>query len=136
MTTLAAMDGLQMILLGLALIVMGFVFRRSVRNSQRVRSRNPLKEARDRIAKTEQSSASLERKVEVRLYDLGREIEARIQTRTTVLDQLLQEAEHKIELMQELLDRIDDPEIANEIESFQRKIRESGGDNFGDRKAA
>lgn len=136
MTTLAAMDGLQMILLGLALIVMGFVFRRSVRNSQRVRSRNPLKEARDRIAKTEQSPASLERKVEVRLYDLGREIEARIQTRTTVLDQLLQEAERKIELMQELLDRIDDPEIANEIESFQRKFRESDGDNFGDRKAA
>jgi len=130
------MDGLQMILMGLALIVMGFVLRRSVRKSQRVRSRNPLREARERIANSEQSKASAERKVEVHLHDLGREIEARIQTRTTVLDQLLQEAAQKIELMQELLDRIDDPEVVKEIESFKRKILEFDNDNFDDRKAA
>ncbi len=103
MTTFAALAGLDLVLIGSLILVVIFVLRRSSILSQRSRGRDVLNEVRDDLRKAEQSAAGGIRRLEVRLYDYGREIEGQVQTRMTALDQLVLEAEQEAARLKQLL---------------------------------
>ena len=99
------LSGGQMILGGLLMLVVAFVLRRSFSQSKVSRTRDPLREARQEIHQAESSYAGAINKMELRLHEYAREVEARIDTKITVLDRLIIEAEQKIQRLEELAHR-------------------------------
>lgn len=96
------LSGGQMILGGLLMLVVAFVLRRSFSQSKVSRTRDPLREARQEIHQAESSYAGAINKMELRLHEYAREVEARIDTKITVLDRLIVAAEQKIQRLEEL----------------------------------
>lgn len=96
-------SGPQLILLGLAILVIGFLLRRSFTLGKRSRERDPAAEARAEMRAAERSAESGIRKLEVRLHNYGREVEGRVQTTLTLLDRLILEADQETERLQGLL---------------------------------
>lgn len=90
------MNGGQMILGGLLMLVVAFMLRRSFTQSKASSRRDPLREAREEIRAAETSYASAINKQEIKLHDYSREVEGRIESRITLLNRLLIEADHKI----------------------------------------
>ncbi len=98
-----AFSGLQCILLGLSILVAAFVLRRAIVLSRRSRNRDVQAEVRHEMRAAEQTGSSIIRELELRLHDYGREIEGRMQTRITILDQLVVDADHEIGRLRQLL---------------------------------
>ena len=83
------MDGSQMVLLGLLLLVTAFVLRRSFSGIKKSQQRDPLKEARQEIRAAETGHAAKINRMELKLHDYDREIDGRTQTQIALLDQLV-----------------------------------------------
>ncbi|MBT6155014.1 MAG: hypothetical protein HOL01_00660 [Planctomycetaceae bacterium] len=96
-------SGPQLILLGLAIVVIGFLLRRSFTLGKKSRERDPAAEVRAEMRAAEQAAESGIRKMEVRLYDYGREVEGRVQTTLTLLNRLILEADEETGRLHELL---------------------------------
>ena len=88
-------SGPQIVLLGLLILVVGFLLRRSFTLNKRSRKRDPAAEIRNEMMEAERSATSGIRKLEIRLYDYGREVEGRVQTTLTLLDRLILEADQE-----------------------------------------
>ena len=99
----ALLTDLQLILLGLAVLVIAFVLYRGIALSQRSGRRDFAAEARAELNRTERAAASGIEKLEVRLHDYGREIEGRVATTRTMLDRLILDAEQEARRLSELL---------------------------------
>jgi hypothetical protein len=96
-------SGPQLILLGLAIVVIGFLLRRSFTLGKKSRDRDPAAEVRAEMRAAEQSAESGFRKMEIRLYDYGRKVEGRVQTTLTLLDRLILEADQETDRLHGLL---------------------------------
>jgi len=99
---LDSFSGFQLVLLGLSLLIVGIVLWRGFARGRRSRGRDVTAEVRREMLDAEQTVSGRMDKLEVRLHDYGREVEGRIETRIALLNQLLIEADRKIERLQEL----------------------------------
>jgi len=100
---LAAMNGFDLILVGLLVLVTAFLLRRTFVRGRQSRRRDVLKEVQDDFREAERSAARSVERLEVRLYDYGREIEGQVQTRMAMLDRLVVEAEQEAGRLKQLL---------------------------------
>jgi hypothetical protein len=100
---IAAMNGFDLILVGLLVLVTAFLLRRTFVRGRRSRRRNVLKEVQNDFREAERSAARSVERLEVRLYDYGREIEGQVQTRMARLDRLVVEAEQEAGRLKQLL---------------------------------
>ena len=98
-----SLSSLQLVLLGLGILVVAFVLRRGIVLGRRSRGRDVADEVRKERCAAEQSSVAQIRKLEVRLHDYSREIEGQMQTRISMLNQLVVEADREIGRLRQLL---------------------------------
>lgn len=95
-------NGLQLVVLGLLVLVVAFLLRRSIVLAKRQRSGLDTAEiSRPALSADARAAAEIQR-LEVRLHDFDREIESRMQTRIATLDQLIVEADREISRLNEL----------------------------------
>ncbi len=99
-----ALSPTQLVLVGLMILAGAFVLRRSTVLSQRSKARDVAGELRREMRYAEQTVSSQIRKLEVRLYDYGREVEGRLQTKMVQLDRLIVDADREIDRLQQLVD--------------------------------
>jgi len=100
---LDSFSSLQLILLGLSLLTVGFVLWRGFARGRRSRGRDLTAEVRKEMLDSEQTVSGRMEKLEVRLHDYHREVEGRIETRVALLNQLLIDADREIERLRELI---------------------------------
>jgi len=88
--------GTQTILLGIALLSTGLVLWRFAFRSPRRQTPNLAHQVQREALQREKSAAARVDQIEIRLHDFCREIEGRAQTRITLLDRLVEEADSEI----------------------------------------
>ena len=103
MILLAFLSGPQMVILGLLILVTGFVLRRSVLLNKRSQARDPAAEVRSEIHNAERAAGNWIHNLEVRMHDYGREVEGRIETNLARLDQLIVAADSEIDRLSQLI---------------------------------
>tara|TARA_R110002095_G_scaffold56114_3_gene48187 strand:+ start:103 stop:654 length:552 start_codon:yes stop_codon:yes gene_type:complete len=86
----------NLIVTGGLILVVAWALRRSFREQRRVRNRNPMEEAKKELATLEQSQFNRLNQLEVKLYEYGREVDARSDDRLRILDELLLDADREI----------------------------------------
>lgn len=86
----------NLILTGVLILAVAWALRKNFRAQHNLRNRDPLKEARTAISDREQDQLNRLNQQEIKLYDYGREVEARSDDRLRVLDELLQDADREI----------------------------------------
>ncbi|MCA9015536.1 MAG: hypothetical protein KDA77_09430 [Planctomycetaceae bacterium] len=91
------------IITGVLILLVAWSLRRSFREQSRISSRDPLEEAQKEIATREQSQLNRLDQLEVKLYEYGREVEARSDDRLLMLDELLREADREINRLRQQL---------------------------------
>ena len=94
-------NGIQILLVGCSMMVIGYLLWRSSHKLKRVVQRDPLKEIAKDLQSRKRSSAIQE--MEIRLYEYGREVEGRVATTMTLLDHLVLNAEQEIEKLESLM---------------------------------
>lgn len=87
----------------IALIGLGLTFFGGHARLTRLRKQDALRDLHREIAAIEASPDGRLRAIEVRLYDYGREVEGRIDTRLAALDELIVEADHEIARLEAML---------------------------------
>ena len=100
----AAWEGLGTAFLGLLVLFLAFLMRRTGRRSRRSAQRDVLAEVRGEFRAAENSAKRELQKLEVRLYDFSREVDALTQTRIALLQQLIAEADRLQRQLQQQLD--------------------------------
>ena len=117
----AGIENLHFVFLGAGMLCVAFVMRRT---SLRVKGRLPRKRAdavNESLVASAQANSHL-RNLELRLYDFGREVEGRMETRLAVLDELISEADREIgELRGALSDEPDDAAANHPRSSLTRE---------------
>lgn len=135
----------QMILIGLAMLCTGFVLFRGSRRLRNSRTRNPQKESERDFLRAEQTVEARIQKLEVRLLEYEREVDAKINTKIKTLQQLILTAEKQIARLESLngveeksgtgkTDRVvmirqlqsagfSETEIANMLQTDQREVK-------------
>jgi hypothetical protein len=98
------MDAWQWMQVAFAAAAMGYFLLQAVKSRCNFASRGSSSDARADVA-SESSARGIVRQLEVRAYDYSREVEARIDNRLTVLDQLIVDADREIESLQRLLNQ-------------------------------
>eukprot|EP00913_Durusdinium_trenchii_P035300 g33030.t1 len=89
MQIVAATSGLESVVLGMAILFVAFLLRRNAVRGRKSQNRDIVGEVREEFLQQEKQGASKLEKLELRLYDYSREVEARIETRIALLDQLV-----------------------------------------------
>lgn len=103
------LSGPMAILLGMAMLAIAFVMRRSGRKRGKASEKRDVVAEVKREAELNESSAhSRLEQLEVRLYDYGREIDGLAETRIATLRHLIEEADEKITELRAMLDSDDD----------------------------
>ena len=100
----AFLSGPQMVILGLLILVTGFVLRRSAMLNKRSQARDPATEVRSEIRNAERAAGNWIHNLEVRLHDYSREVEGHIETNLARMDQLIEAAESEIERLSQLIE--------------------------------
>lgn len=100
----AAWNGLGTAFLGLLVLLLAFLMRRAGRRSRRTADRDVPAEVRNEFRAAENSAKRELQKLEVRLYDFSREVDALTQTRIALLQQLITEADRLLQQLQQQLD--------------------------------
>lgn len=99
------MTATQSILLGLALLTVAVTMRRTALSRRGQVSRPPARTAAAEMS-NEHAGLSAVRELELRLYEYGREIEARLQTRIAVLERLICDADREAGRLQAALKEV------------------------------
>jgi len=94
---------LHLVLIGLTMLVIAFLVRRSVTLHKRTSGRDVAGEVRRDMLAAEKTVASRIAKLEVRLHDYDRDVNGRIQTKLAMLDRLIEEADQEIDKLSGLL---------------------------------
>ncbi len=97
------MEPWQFIAIGVAVVSLGYSLYRGACYRRKLQGQDPIRETLDDVRAMESSARGLVQKLEVRAYDYSREVEARIDNRLSVLDQLIVDADREIERLQALL---------------------------------
>jgi hypothetical protein len=97
------LGGPQWVLLGSSILILAFVLRRGAVRARQSQSRDLPADVRQQLLAAEKAVASTIHGLEARLYDYGREIDAKAQTRIAQLDQLVLDAERLIGRLDDLL---------------------------------
>jgi len=84
------------ILTGVLILVIAWMLRKNFRAQHKSRNRDPLAEARNELTDLEKSQMNRLNQLEIKLYDYGREVEARSEDRLLMLDELLKQADEEI----------------------------------------
>jgi hypothetical protein len=96
-------DNQSVIVLGLSLLALVFILRRTVLRPRFAERRRPFTEIAERDDSLELSGSAVVEKLEVRLYDFAREVEGRMQTKIAVLDRLIVDADREIIRLEQVL---------------------------------
>lgn len=103
MSTFAALSGLGSVLLGLLILMIAFLMRRStVRKRKALKNRDVSAEVRESFLAVEKAGKSQLEQLELRLHDLYRDVEALAQTRIALLQQLIETADERIQELRAL----------------------------------
>lgn len=94
------MDPTTLIILGMTLIAGAFSMIRAHRKVAASRARNSIDEAGTEFHSARQTVANQLRGMEVRLLEHTRDLEAQLSTRTTILNELIIEADERIARLQ------------------------------------
>lgn len=97
------MDVLNWLVGGAAIVGVTLMLLGGTRRAYRLRRQDPLGELQREQRQTQQSLPGIARETELRLYDFGRSIEARIENQLEILDQLIVEADREIVRLEGLL---------------------------------
>lgn len=97
------MEPWQLVLIGVAAAALGYSLLQGARRRRRLQQQDSLEEALADVQAAEASARGIVQKLEVRAYDYSREVEARINNRLAVLDQLILDADREIDRLQTLL---------------------------------
>ncbi len=97
--------GGQFVVLGFMLVLVAVILRRAAPRLPRRPARDAVYDLQDEIREIETGHASRLEKMELRLHDFARDVEARIQTRLTLLDELVFDADQEIARLQQLLEQ-------------------------------
>jgi len=97
------MEPWQAILLAVAAAALGYSMYQGTRYRQKLQGQDSLADALDDVQTIESSARGIVQKLEIRAYDYSRDVEARINNRLTVLDQLIIDADREIERLQAML---------------------------------
>jgi len=95
--------GQSLIVFGLAVVAFVFLMRRTFLRQRGSTARDKSSGIKTETELAQVSAAAAVEKLEVRLFDFAREVEGRIQTRITVLDRLIVDADREILRLQDLL---------------------------------
>lgn len=93
------MGNLHYILLGGGMLCLAFVLRRTFQRANGRSKRDRERDITERAAQSVAAQVKVKdrlRDLELRLYDFGREVEGRMETRLAVLDELISEADREI----------------------------------------
>ena len=96
-------DNQTIIAIGLSVVALVFILRRTV---MRTGSRNrplTISQTPAEIEAAENTATALVEQLEVRLYDFAREVEGRMQTKIAVLDRLIINADREIIRLEQVL---------------------------------
>jgi hypothetical protein len=96
-------SGQSLIVFGLAVVALVFLMRRTLLQSRNRGDRQPSSQPNEDVTAVESSAEAVVEKLEVRIFDFAREVEARMQTRIAVLDRLIIDADREILRLQDLL---------------------------------
>lgn len=96
-------DSQSIIVLGLSIVALVFILRRTVLRPRFAVRRRPFAEIVEQGDSLELSAAAVVEKLEVRLYDYAREVEGRLQTKVAVLDRLIVDADREIIRLEQVL---------------------------------
>lgn len=97
------MEPWQFILIGVAVVSLGYSIYQGTRCRRKLPRQDALRDTLDDGRTVESSARGFVQNLEVRAYDYSREVEARIDNRLSVLDQLIVDADREIERLQALL---------------------------------
>src|SRR6185369_15643390 len=89
-------DNQTIIALGLSVLALEFILRRTVMRPGGARGHLPVSQTPAEIDAAENSATALVEQLEVRLYDFAREVEGRMHTKIAVLDRLIVNADREI----------------------------------------
>ena len=93
----------SVIVLGLSIVALVFILRRTVLRQRFTEPRRPAFEKTEEDDSLELSGGAIVEKLEVRLYDFAREVEGRLQTKIAVLDRLIVDADREIIRLEQVL---------------------------------
>jgi hypothetical protein len=96
-------DNQTIIAIGLSVVALVFILRRTVMRTGRASRRLPISQTPAEIEAAEESAAALVEHLEVRLYDFAREVEGRMHTKIAVLDRLIVNADREIIRLEQVL---------------------------------
>lgn len=96
-------DNQTIIALGLSVVALVFILRRTVMRPGRAIRRYPVSQTSAEIEAAENSATALVEQLEVRLYDFAREVEGRMHTKIAVLDRLIINADREIIRLEQVL---------------------------------
>lgn len=97
------MEPWQFLAIGVAVVSLGYSLLQGTRYRRKLQGQDAFRETLDDVRVMESSARGVVQKLEVRAYDYSREVEARIDNRLSVLDQLIVDADREIERLQVLL---------------------------------
>lgn len=100
------LSGNHTAILGLMLVVMAIIVHRATSRARRSSRANPIQDLKASFTRIEQSSPGRALQAEVHLHDVAREVEARIETRMLVLDQMILSADREIRRLQDKLQEL------------------------------
>lgn len=103
------LSGNHLAVLGLMLAVLAFVVHRAVSRNRGSSRNNPLQDMKASFTRIEQSVPGRLLQAEVRLHEVARDAEARIETRMLVLDQMILSADREIRRLQDKLNELNAP---------------------------
>ena len=128
----AFLSGQQMIILGLLILVTGFVLRRSAMLNKRSRARDPAAEVRTEVRNAERAAGNWIHNLEVRMHDYSREVEGRIETNLARLDQLIVAADSECDRLSQLIQESSGrkPELSQSPGTGNPELSESGQKRF------
>lgn len=97
------MESWQAILFVVATASLGYSLYQGTLQRRKLQRQDSLTDALEDVCAIESSARGIVQKLEVRAYEYQREVEARIENRLIVLDQLILDADREIERLQAML---------------------------------
>jgi len=97
------LSGQMVIALGLGVVVLVFLLRRSFLRAFQPPARVERSAVNPETESVASSAEAVLEKLEIRLFDFAREVEGRMQTKIAVLDRLIVDADREILRLQDLL---------------------------------
>jgi hypothetical protein len=100
------LSGLQLILLGVAVLSAALVIRKFAFGKRYSPRNDPLAGVQSEVRAHEKSTTARMARLEVRLHEFGRHVEARTQSRIALLDRLVTDADRESARLQRGLDEV------------------------------